>query len=88
MFKALIERLRNTDELFNSAKHQIAELEENIAAVTEEGKVDEGVLQRCLELAQSPQGKERLRELVGQGEMARTRAYIRGYAQRALAEAG
>ncbi len=30
MFKALIERLRNTDELFNSAKHQIAELEEKI----------------------------------------------------------
>jgi len=66
----------------------IAELEENLAAITKEGKVDEGVLKRYLELAQSPQGKERLRELVGQGEMARTRAYVRGYAQRALAEAG
>jgi len=65
----------------------IAELEENLAAITKEGEVDEEVLKRCLEVAQSPHGKEKLRELVGQGEIARTRAYIRGYAQRALAEA-
>lgn len=65
----------------------IAELEENLAAITKEGNVDEEVLKRCLELAQSPRGKEKLKELVGQGEIARTRAYIRGYAQRALAEA-
>ncbi len=65
----------------------IAELEENLAAITKKGKVDEGVLRRCLELAQSQKGKEKLRELKGQEEIERTRRYIRGYAQRALAEA-
>lgn len=64
----------------------IAELEENLAALTKEGKVDEGILKQCLESALSLQGREKLRELVGHGEIARTRAYIRGYAQRALAE--
>jgi aryl-alcohol dehydrogenase-like predicted oxidoreductase len=64
----------------------ITELEENLVAITKEGKVDEGVLKRCLELAQSHKGKEKLRELIGQEEIERTRVYIRGYAQRALAE--
>ena len=62
----------------------LEELEENLAAVTKEGKIDEGVLEKCLEMAESPQGKEKLRDLTRRGEIARTRAYIRGYAERAL----
>jgi len=62
----------------------VAELEENLAAIDKEDKIDDAVLKKCLELAQSPQGKEKLKELVRQEEIARTRAYIRGYAKRAL----
>jgi len=57
-----------------------------LAAITEEDKIDEGVLKKCLEITQSPQGKEKLRDLVGHGEVAPTPAYVRGYAERALAE--
>jgi len=62
----------------------IDELEENLATFTKEGRINEEVLRRCLEIAQSPQGREKLRELCENEEIARTRAYIRGYAKRAL----
>lgn len=62
----------------------IDELEENLAIFTKEGKVDEEILRRCLEVALSSQGKEKLKELCEDEEIARTRAYIRGYAKRAL----
>jgi len=65
----------------------IAELEENLGAMDKEGKIDESILEQCLELAQSQLGKEKLKELAEQGDVARTRGYIRGYAKRALAEA-
>jgi aryl-alcohol dehydrogenase-like predicted oxidoreductase len=60
------------------------ELEENLATFTKEEKMDEGVLKQCLEIALSPKGKQKLRELRQDEEIARTRAYIRGYAERAL----
>jgi hypothetical protein len=62
----------------------MAELEENIAAVSKEGEVDDGLLKKCLETALSPEGKEKLRTLNKKGDIARTRAYIRGYAKKAL----
>jgi len=62
----------------------MVELEENMAAITKEGKIDEAVLRKCLETALSPEGRKKLRELVKQGGIARARAYIRGYAKRAL----
>lgn len=62
----------------------MAELEENIDAIAEEGKTEEDALEKCLKMALSPQGKEKLRELVKRGKIARTRAYIRGYAKKAL----
>ena len=62
----------------------MAELEENMAAIAKEGKIDETVLKQCLETALSPEGNKRLSELVKQGEISRARAYIRGYAKRAL----
>jgi aryl-alcohol dehydrogenase-like predicted oxidoreductase len=62
----------------------MSELEENIAAITEDRKMDEGVLRRCLETARSPVGTEKLKELTREEEIARTRAHIRGYAKRAL----
>ena len=60
------------------------ELEENLATFTKEEKMDEGVLKQCLETALSPKGRAKLRQLRQDKEIARTRAYIRGYAQRAL----
>jgi len=60
------------------------ELEENLATFTREEKIDEEVLKQCLETALSPEGKHKLRELRQDKEIARTRAYIRGYAERAL----
>lgn len=67
-----------------SGTNTIEELEENLAAITKEEKIDERVLKKCLEIAQSPQGKEKLRELCKYEEIALARAYIRGYAKRAL----
>jgi aryl-alcohol dehydrogenase-like predicted oxidoreductase len=62
----------------------MAELEENIAAVSKEGEVDNEILKKCLEIAENPEGKEKLRTLNKKGDIARTRAYIRGYAKKAL----
>jgi len=62
----------------------MAELEENLDAIDKEDELDETLLRKCLELAQSPRGREKLKELTRQEEIARTRAYIRGYAKRAL----
>jgi len=61
-----------------------AELEENIGVTTKDGEVDEELLRKCLKIAQSPAGKEKLKELTKKEEVARTRAYIQGYAKRAL----
>jgi aryl-alcohol dehydrogenase-like predicted oxidoreductase len=61
-----------------------AELEENIAAITKDDGIDEEILRKSLEIAKSPQGTGKLKELVKKEEMARTRAYIRSYAKRAL----
>jgi aryl-alcohol dehydrogenase-like predicted oxidoreductase len=60
------------------------ELEENLAALSHDYAGDERVLRACLERALSPEGKTTLTELVKHGDIARTRTYIRGYAQRAL----
>jgi len=60
------------------------ELEENLAIFTKEEKMDEGILKQCLKTALGPKGKQKLRELRQDKEIARTRAYIRGYAERAL----
>lgn len=60
------------------------ELEENLATFTREDGIDEGVLKECLEFARSERGKERLGELCGNEEIARTRDYIRGYSRRVL----
>jgi len=62
----------------------VAELEENVGAISKEGEVDEGILKRSLETALSPEGKEKLKALKKMEDVARTRAYIRGYAKRAL----
>ena len=60
----------------------IAELKENLAIFTEQHEVDEDVLRRCLETAQSLQGKEKLNAL--SREPARGRKDIKSYAKRAL----
>jgi len=60
------------------------ELEENLATFTTEHEIDETVLKGCLEMAQSPLGKERLRELCEDEGIARRRPDIQGYARRAL----
>ncbi len=62
----------------------MAELEENVGAVSKEGELDDGILKKSLEIAQSPEGKEKLRALNKKEDVARTRAYIRGYAKMAL----
>ena len=65
----------------------MAELAENVAAVTHDHAVDATVLERSLASALSARGKARLRQLCADADVARTRAYIRGYSQRALAGA-
>jgi len=62
----------------------MTELEENLDAMNKEGKIEEGTLEKCLKMALSHQGREKLREFVKRGEIARTRAYIRGYAKKTL----
>jgi len=72
------------------AMSTMVELEDNLAAITKEGKVDEEMLRKCLETARSPIGKEKLKELLGLEEIASTRTYIHdyirglGFAKRAL----
>jgi aryl-alcohol dehydrogenase-like predicted oxidoreductase len=72
------------------AMSAIAELEDNVGAITKEGRADEEVLRRCLETARTPSGQEKLKELLGLEEIASTRTYIRdyirglGFAKRAL----
>jgi len=67
--------------------NSIKELEDNLGVFAKEGKINEEVLKRSLELALSPEGKAKLKELCENEEIARTRAYIKGYAKKAL-EAG
>jgi aryl-alcohol dehydrogenase-like predicted oxidoreductase len=62
----------------------IAELEENLAIFTKEDRIDEEVLKKCLEYARSEKGREKLRKLCDDEEIARKRAYIQGYSKRAL----
>jgi len=66
------------------AANTLTELEENLAAITKEASIDEELLRRCLEAAQGAKGREKLRELLTEGAIARTRGYIRGYAKKAL----
>jgi len=56
-----------------------AELEENLAAITKEGQVDESVLDRSLKAAQSPQAKDKLTSMLKDPAVD-----IRHYAKRAL----
>lgn len=44
--------------------NSLEELEENLASITKEGEIDEGVLKRYLEVALSRKGKERLKEML------------------------
>lgn len=57
----------------------LSELEEDLAALDEEGRGDEKLLRRCLETAQSSRGKEKLEELVRDPAID-----IRSYAKRAI----
>jgi len=58
-----------------------AELEENVAAISKEDKIDETVLRKYLEAAQSPGAKEKLTEMLKDPALD-----MRHYAKRALAE--
>lgn len=62
----------------------IPELQDNVRAIQGTDTVDTGVLQRCLEFTTSPRGRDVLNRLRQDPSIARTRTYIRGYAQRAL----
>ena len=62
----------------------LAELSENLATFTQDHAVDETVLENSLTFALSAQGKERLKKMCADKEIARTRAYIRSYSQRIL----
>jgi len=60
--------------------NSLDELEENLTGVTKEGKIDDGVLEQRLQVAQSQQGKEILRKMLDHSAID-----LRFYAQRALA---
>ena len=62
----------------------MTELEENVGAVSKEGEVDDSVLKKSLEIAKSSEGIKKLKALNKKDDVARTRAYIRGYAKMAL----
>jgi aryl-alcohol dehydrogenase-like predicted oxidoreductase len=62
----------------------LAELTENLATFTQDHAVDETILKRSLTFALSTRGKERLKKICADKEIARTLAYIRGYSKRAL----
>jgi aryl-alcohol dehydrogenase-like predicted oxidoreductase len=62
----------------------LRELHENVQACQGLGTIDPRLLERCLEFATSPQGRITLQTLGQDPELARTRAHIRGYAERAL----
>lgn len=66
------------------AMNSIKELEDNLGAFAKENEINEEVLKRSLEFALSPEGKAKLKELCKNEVIARTRAYIRGYAEMAL----
>jgi aryl-alcohol dehydrogenase-like predicted oxidoreductase len=62
----------------------LQELQENVQLCRGTGAFDTSLLQRCLDYATSPQGRNTLRALCQTPEIASTRAHIRGYATRAL----
>jgi aryl-alcohol dehydrogenase-like predicted oxidoreductase len=62
----------------------LAELAENLATFTQDHAINETVLKSSLTFALSKGGKERLKKMCADKEIARTRAYIRGYSQRTL----
>ncbi|MHA1632237.1 MAG: aldo/keto reductase [Candidatus Freyarchaeota archaeon] len=68
--------------------NSIKELEDNLGVFTKEGEINEDVLKRSLEFAFSPEGKAKLKELCENGEIARVKAYIKGYAKMALETGG
>jgi aryl-alcohol dehydrogenase-like predicted oxidoreductase len=59
----------------------IDELRENVAAITKEGKIDENLLAHYLKIAQSPEAKERITEMLKAHEID-----IRHFADRTLTE--
>lgn len=63
--------------------NSLEELAENVAAITTEGKVDEGVLKRYLQTALGPKGREILSSLAGDPEVD-----TRYFAESALTEEG
>jgi hypothetical protein len=65
----------------------LAELAENLATFTQDHGVNETVLKNSLTFALSARGKKRLKKMCADKEIARTRAYIRGYSQRTLTNA-
>jgi aryl-alcohol dehydrogenase-like predicted oxidoreductase len=62
----------------------LTELAENLDTFTQNHAVDETVLKNSLTFALSDGGRERLKKMCADKEIARTRAYIRGYSQRTL----
>ena len=64
--------------------YTIAELEDNLVAFTKEGEIDETILRKCLEIALSSKGREKLGELTVHKGIAKTRIDVAGYAGRAL----
>lgn len=64
--------------------NSIEELEDNLGVFAEDVEVDEKLLSESLKFALSADGREKLRELCEDEDMRRTKAYICGYARRAL----
>ena len=62
----------------------LAELTENLATFTKNHEIDETVLKNSLTFALSEGGKERLKTMSADKEIARKPVYIRGYSKRAL----
>lgn len=64
--------------------NSIKELEENLGIFSREGGINEEVLKQALKIALSLEGKAKLKELCRNEEIARKKAYVKGYARRAL----
>jgi aryl-alcohol dehydrogenase-like predicted oxidoreductase len=62
----------------------LQELHENVQVCQRRDRIDNNMLDRCLEFAKGPQGRSTLHTLCQDPEIASTRAHIRGYAERAL----
>lgn len=60
------------------------ELEENLTAFAKEGKIDEGILERCLKTALSSTGRKMLGKLSKGKGIAGKRVDVQGFSKRAL----